>query len=214
MRLPDREIVRRLASTNDDERIIITPLLFPEDQIGSATIDVHLGTEFLILDTSKSDSFDPLMNEKDFTEIVTNSRRTKRLSHKKPFILHPGELVLASTLEWIRVPVDLVARLDGRSRWGRLGLKVHSTAGDIQPGSYGVVVFELHTDGGVPFKLYPGMRIAQLRFYTMLNKPTESYERKTEKKRATFQGQLGPSIGVYPTDVELQILRRAAQTRD
>lgn len=209
MRLPDKEIVRRLATADLDKRIIITPLLFPEDQIGSAGIDLHLGTEFLVLDTSKAVSFNPLMSPSDFRGIVMSSRRTKRLSPKTPFILHPGELVLASTLEWLRVPEDLVAILDGRSRWARLGLKVHSTAGDIQPGSFGMVVFELQTDGGVPFFLYPGMRVAQLRFYTMLETPAESYA--TEKRRGvSFQGQLGPSIGAYPDDIELERLRAAS----
>lgn len=199
-----------MVSTNPDERLIITPLLSLEDQISSAAIDVHLGTEFRVLDTSRAVSFDPLMSKEKFQQLVRDARRTKRLSPDLSFILHPGDLVLASTLEWIRIPEDVVARLDGRSRWARLGLKVHSTAGDIQPGSPGVVVFELQTDGRVPFELYPGMRIAQLHFYKLLKKPTESYRVKVA---AHFRGQLGPSLGPYPDDYELKVLRKLRDLR-
>ena len=207
MRLPDKEILRRLVSLTAPERIIITPLLFPKEQINSAAIDVHLGTEVFILDTSRTVSFDPLMSKEEFRQLARDARRTKKLSPKDSFILHPGDLVLASTLEWIKIPEDLVARLDGRSRWGRVGLKVHSTAGDIQPGSYGVVVFELQTDGRVSFELYPGLRIAQLRFYKMLDKPALPYPNKVEGT-GPFRAQLGPSLGPFPDDRELRILRR------
>jgi dCTP deaminase len=207
MRIPDKEIVKRLASTDPKTRIIISPLMFPADQISAAAIDLHLGTEFWILDTSSVECFDPRMTDKEFRALVRSARKAKSLTPENFFILHPRELVLASTLEWIRIPEDLVGRLDGRSRWARLGIKVHSTAGDIQPGSFGVIVFELQTDGGVPFKLYPGMRIAQLSFYLLSERPAEAY---CDKSTAHLQGQLGPSLGPYPDDIELDILRRAA----
>ena len=205
MRLADKNIIERLASTNGSWRLIITPMLFAEHQIGPSSIDVHLGTEYCLIDTSTVVTFDPIMSLEDFSWIARNARTTKRLSPEMPFILHPGELVLASTLEWIRIPSDLVARLDGRSRWARLGLKVHSTAGDVQPGSYGVVVFELENDGGVPFKLYTGMRVAQLSFDETKGSVAQPYG---QKRRRRLQGQLGPSIGPYPDDEELKIIRR------
>ena len=207
MRLTDKGIIRRLAYDDPKERIVIIPLLFPYAQLGSVAIDVHLGTEFRILEPSAEECFDPKMSELKFRHFSRSSRKTRKSHPNQAFILHPNELVLASTLEWVRVPENLVARLDGRSSWARLGLTVHFTAGDIQPGSYGMITFELQTDGGVPFKLYPGMRIAQLQFYTLEDVPAESYKMKG---KARFRGQLGPSMGPYPDDLELEILRDAS----
>src|SRR6185503_11268579 len=109
-------------------------------------------------------NFDPLMSQQEYEEWLRHLRMVNRYSVAESFILHPWQFALARTLEFISVPRDLVGRIDGRSSWARQGLVVHSTAGDIHPGSKGFVVFELMNSGPVPIVLYPGLAIAQVTF--------------------------------------------------
>jgi dCTP deaminase len=101
----------------------------------------------------------------DLTELV-------EIGDGRAFILHPGEFVLGATLERISLPDDLVARLDGKSSLGRLGLQVHSTAGLADPGFTGQITLELSNMTRLPISLYPGMRVAQLVFEMLSTPPT------------------------------------------
>lgn len=103
--------------------------------------------------------------------------------------LEPGAFLLASTLEVLRIPTDLVARLDGRSSWGRLGLMVHSTAGFIDPGFEGQVTLELFNVGGAPIRITEGCRIGQVSFHQMTGPASSPYPREGSK----YQGQRGPT---------------------
>ncbi|KAF0144540.1 MAG: dCTP deaminase [Nitrospirae bacterium] len=200
-RLNDNEIMQRLMHNVWDKKIIITPLISLKDQLGSNSLDLRLGTEFIVTERPNYTHIDPLDAKIEEQEI--KFRLIKRLSPLKPFILHPREFALGSTLEYIKIPNDLVGHLEGRSTWARMGTLVHLTAGLIHPGSAGTITFELLNAGDVPIKLYPGIRIAQLVFYT-LNEPLKSYEIKFGAK---YSGNLRVSKPIYWNDMEIDILR-------
>src|SRR5947207_1644451 len=166
MRLSDVKIVERLTHRDQKKQIVITPMLNALQQIGPSSVDVHLGTQFMVVAHSDRLDFDPLMSPSEYNEWLRHLRLVNRYSVLERFILHPFQFALGRTLEFISVPRDIVARIDGRSSWARQGLVVHSTAGDIHPGTRGFVVFELMNYGPVPIVLYPGLAIAQVRFET------------------------------------------------
>ncbi|MEE9198967.1 MAG: dCTP deaminase, partial [Dehalococcoidia bacterium] len=130
MVLSDRTIKEELAK----KRIVIDPL-DPVD-IQPASVDVHLDRQLLVFRNSRRPFIDVRQDVEDLTELQT-------IEEDRPFILHPGEFVLASTLEQIVLPDDIVARLEGKSSLGRIGLLIHSTAGYVDPGWKGHLTLEL-----------------------------------------------------------------------
>lgn len=177
MLLQDRAIIERLLEEDDDRRIVITPLINPKEQIGPSSIDVRLGGSFRIPATSHLGAIDP-----DCKDDVASYTTAVEIGHREQFYLHPGEFVLAATLEYIRVPRDLACRIEGRSSWGRLGLLVHATAGFVDPGFSGNLTFELFNAGRLPVKLQPGMRMAQLCFFELEDVPFVAYDQRPESK--------------------------------
>ena len=114
----------------------------------------------------------------------------------KPFILHPGEFVLGTTLERLTLPDDIVARIEGKSSLGRLGLLIHATAGFVDPGwSNGQITLELSNVAPLPIRLWPGMKIAQLSFMRM-DAPAERPYGHPELG-SKYQGQKGPTPSRY-----------------
>jgi dCTP deaminase len=124
----------------------------------------------------------------DLTEVV-------EVKGEDPFILHPGEFVLGATRERIRLPEDLVARLEGKSSLGRLGLLIHSTAGYVDPGWNGYLTLELSNVANLPITIYPGMKIGQISFFR-LSTPAERPYGSTET-RSKYQGQRGPTASRF-----------------
>jgi dCTP deaminase len=189
MVLSDKEIMKELLKGE----LKITPLTNAQKQIGSSSIDIRLGTEFRYLKIVKQTHFDLTGN---IDEIEGQINRYSEIVHVKPlepFILHPGDFVLASTLEYIVIPRYLTARLEGRSTWGRVGLQIHSTAGFVDPGFQGSLTFELNNLGKLPLPLYPGIRISQLSFHkidgamTMYSdKEGSGFSNVTRTKSSTF----------------------------
>ena len=112
-----------------------------------------------------------------------------------PFILHPGEFVLGSTLERVAVPNDLVARLEGKSSLGRLGLLIHSTAGFVDAGFDGQLTLELSNVASLPITLYPGMKIGQISFQQMTTEADNPYGSNALKSK--YHGQRGPMPSRY-----------------
>ena len=133
------------------------------------------------------------MTKLDDWEINKTFRRTKRVNPLKPFVLHPGEQILGSTLEYIRLPNNIFALLSGRSSWSRQGLAVHSTADFLHPNTRGSVTFELKNNGPVPIKLYSGMRVAQLCFF-QLNRDYNN--NKSCCKKPSYINNFRPEIGL------------------
>ena len=124
----------------------------------------------------------------DLTELV-------EVADGESFMLHPGEFVLGSTLERVAVPTDLVARVEGKSSLGRLGLVIHSTAGFIDAGFDGHVTLELANLANLPITLYPGMKIGQISFIKMTSPAEKPYG--SGAKGSKYQGQRGPTPSRY-----------------
>jgi dCTP deaminase len=131
---------------------------------------------------------DPAEQQDDLTELVETP-------DKSPFVLHPGEFVLGSTLERVRLPDDLVARLDGKSSLGRLGLLIHSTAGFIDPGWDGHVTLELSNVAKLPITIYPEMKIGQISFMQMTEPAHTPYG--AGELGSKYKGQEGPTASRY-----------------
>lgn len=180
MVLSDRDIRKALAAG----RIVITPKPNLATQLGSCSIDLRLGRRFRVFNYSKHayiDPSNPRFAHDMMTEIVVGDA--------EPFILQPGDFVLATTIESFTLPNDLLARLEGRSSLGRLGIVVHSTASVFEPGWNGVVVMELGNLGRMPIMLYPGMRVCALTFEELTSHAQVPYNKK---KSAKYVGQTSP----------------------
>jgi dCTP deaminase len=125
---------------------------------------------------------------RDLTELV-------EVAEGEPFILHPGEFVLGSTLERVAIPDDMVARLEGKSSLGRLGLLIHSTAGYVDPGWDGYLTLELSNVANLPITVYPGMKIGQISFFRLTTAAQAPYGSKGT--RSKYQGQRGPTASRF-----------------
>ena len=166
--------------------IVIDPLA--EDAIQPSSVDLHVDRFFRVFRNDTTPFIDPKRPQDDLTEMV-------EVDDGKAFILHPGEFVLGSTLERIRLPDDLVARLEGKSSLGRLGLLIHSTAGFIDPGWDGHVTLELSNVANLPITIYPGMKIGQVSFMQMTEPATTPYG--SEAIGSKYKGQRGPTASRY-----------------
>ena len=192
MILSDRDIKARLEKGD----LVVDPITDWDLQLQPASLDVRLGTEFAMYQLPHLPCIDP--RDKENIDAVT---MPVELPEGEPFVLHPGEFVyrptrcmpvelpaLAHTAEYIKIPSDLVARVEGRSRLGRLAIVVHATAGFIDPGFEGTITLELSNLGRAAVKLYPGMRIGQLVFHTMTSPAERPYGSGRGSK---YQGQRG-----------------------
>lgn len=158
--LSKSEIIVWMEKSKLDERLIVTPLLDPQESISAGSIDVRLGNQFILM---KRESF-PLLDIAD-SESGTNQieRYQERLikPYGEKFILHPRQLVIGSTLEYIQLPPELMCYVIGKSTWGRMGLII-ATATKVDPGFRGCITLEIINEGEIPLVLYPGIPIAQL----------------------------------------------------
>jgi dCTP deaminase len=133
----ESQILARLVHPDPEKRLTITPLIAPEEQFGPTSLDLRLGTDFQVMRRSNYTHVDPLADPVQLQQEMHELWEWVHVPVGEPFVLHPGEFALASTLEHIRIPLDLSARLEGRSTWGRLGLQIHATAGFVDPGFSG-----------------------------------------------------------------------------
>jgi dCTP deaminase len=179
--LSDRTIRRLIA----EGRIAIDP--FDESLVQPSSVDVRVDRYFRVFHNARYPFIDVRQPQEDLTELVEVD--------SEPFILHPGEFVLGSTLERIRLPDDLVARLEGKSSLGRLGLLIHSTAGFIDPGWDGHVTLELSNVANLPITIYRGMKIGQISF-VQLSEPAEA-PYGSGGLGSKYQGQKGPTPSRY-----------------
>ncbi|MBW3578778.1 MAG: dCTP deaminase [Actinobacteria bacterium] len=194
--LTDYHLVRRLTHAGRDRRLVIRPLM-DYGQVGGTTVDLRLGTEWEVLRTSRFESLNPGADPNTIRSLLDASVEEFRLTtgQKQDVILHPGELLLALTLEYLHLPNDLWGNLEGRSTWARLGLQVHATAGMIDAGFKGYITLELQNTGRLPLVLSPGLRVAQIAFFPVRDvvlpyedKPTAAYSAQT-KARTAFPRQ-------------------------
>ena len=167
-------------------RIVIEPLA--EGSVQPSSVDLHCDRLFRVFRNDTTPFIDPKQRQEDLTELV-------EVKEAGAFILHPGEFVLGSTLERVALPTDLVARLEGKSSLGRLGLLIHSTAGFVDAGWDGHLTLELSNVANLPIALYPGMRIGQISFLRMTTPADVPYGGPTTGSK--YQGQRGPTPSRY-----------------
>ncbi len=182
MILSDRTIREELAAG----RIVIDPL--DESCIQPSSIDLTLDPRFLVFRNHTRGIIDVKEDLSDLTEMV-------EVPEGEPFILHPGEFVLGATFERIAVPDDLVARLEGKSSLGRLGLLIHSTAGYVDAGFDGQITLELSNVANLPITLYPRMKIGQVSFLRMTTPADVPYG--SGSLGSKYKGQAGPTPSQY-----------------
>lgn len=182
MVLSDRTIKEELKKG----RIVIDPM--DENDIQPSSVDVHLDNKFRVFRNHGYAFIDVRKPMGDLTELV-------EIQDDVPFILHPGEFALGSTVEKITLPDDLVARLEGKSSLGRLGLLIHSTAGYIDPGWSGNITLELSNVANLPITLYYNMRIGQISFVQMTTPVDNPYG--SAKLGSKYQGQTVPTESKY-----------------
>ena len=178
MVLSDRSIKQQMAAG----RIVVDPC-DPTD-IQPSSVDLHLGPRFRVFRNSRYPYIDPMVEQDGLMDMV-------EATTGQPFVLHPGEFVLAATVERIELPDDIVARLEGKSSLGRLGLLIHSTAGYVDPGWIGTLTLELSNVANLPIVLTPGMLIGQISFMQMSTPVDRPYG--SAGLGSKYQGQIEPT---------------------
>jgi dCTP deaminase len=185
--LSDRDILAAIA----DGRVGIEP--FDPADVQPSSVDLHVDRFFRTFHNARHPYIDVKRPMEDLTELV-------EVSAEEAFILHPGEFVLGSTKEYVRLPDDLVARLEGKSSLGRLGLLIHSTAGYVDPGFEGHLTLELSNVANLPITIYPGMRIGQISFFVLSSPAQSPYG--SQRIGSKYQGQRGPTASRYHENFE------------
>lgn len=163
-------------------RVVIDP--FDVDMVQPSSVDLRCDYSFRVFENHRHSLIDPKAPQEDLTSLV-------EATEAEPFILHPGEFVLGATLETVGLADDVVARLEGKSSLGRLGLLIHSTAGFIDPGFKGQVTLELSNVANLPIAIYPGMKIGQVSFYELTTPAEHPYG--SSEAGSKYQGQTGPT---------------------
>ena len=182
---------RTIKEAIDAGRIEIDP--FEESFIQPSSVDLRCDSSFRVFENHKYSKIDPRSVQDDLTSEVV-------VTPDDAFILHPGEFVLGATLERVRLGDDIVARLEGKSSLGRLGLLIHSTAGFVDPGFDGYLTLELSNVANLPIAIYPGMRIGQISFYQMTTDADHPYG--SQEAGSKYQGQRGPTPSRSHIDFE------------
>jgi dCTP deaminase len=168
-------------------RIRIDP--WEQALVQPASVDLRLGDSFRVFHNHRASAIDLRDPPSGLTEEVV-------LSAEESFVIHPGEFCLGRTLEWIELPDDIVARIEGKSSIGRLGLIVHATAGFCDPGWKGTLTLELNNLTRIPIKLYPGLQIAQLSFMALDRPALRPYG--SPELGSHYQGQRAATESRYP----------------
>ena len=180
----------------EEGKIVIDPLK-DEQQIQPSSVDMRLGDEFKVFKVIRKPYIDP-KDEEDIAEYMESST----VPEGEAFIIHPNEFALATTQEYVKVPDDLVAIVEGRSSMGRLGVTMHVTAGYVDPGFEGRITLEISNIGAMPVALYPGQRVCQLVFETMTTPAELPYGHP--KRNSKYMKQLKPESSRVKLDYELK----------
>ncbi|MDR3222226.1 MAG: dCTP deaminase [Methanobrevibacter sp.] len=191
--LSDKDIKKYLNS----KKIIIEPLKDFEKQIQPSSVDLRIGNEFKSFKIVKKPFIDP----KDSIDL-SSYMESINIPDGDSFIIHPNEFALATTHEAVKIPNDLVARVEGRSSIGRLGVTMHVTAGYIDPGFEGRITLEISNIGKMPVALYPGQRVCQIVFETMTSPSEKPYGHP--QRDSKYMGQISPESSRIKLDYELK----------
>ncbi len=182
MVLSDRSIREAL----EQGRVGIDP--YEDSLLQPSSVDLRIAPSFRVFHNNRYPFIDVRERQEGLTELV-------EVEGDEPFILHPGEFVLGATWERVRLADDLVARLEGKSSLGRLGLLIHSTAGFIDPGFDGHITLELSNVATLPIAIYPQMKIGQISFLQMTTAADEPYG--SAGLGSKYQGQREPTESAY-----------------
>ncbi|MBA2427785.1 MAG: dCTP deaminase [Actinobacteria bacterium] len=182
MILSDRDIRQAIGAGH----IGIDP--FDEADLQPSSVDLHVDCFFRTFHSARHPYIDVKKSMEDLTELT-------EVTDGDAFILHPSEFALGSTSEVVKLPDDLVARLEGKSSLGRLGLLIHSTAGYVDPGFEGHLTLELSNAANLPITIYPGMAIGQISFFKLTSAAEHPYG--SDGTRSKYQGQRGPTPSRY-----------------
>src|SRR3954465_3560090 len=180
--LSDGTILRLVS----EGRIRIDP--WDPGMVQPASVDLRLGNTFRVFHNHRAAAI-------DLAQPPTNLPEQLSITAHEPFVIHPGEFCLGRTLEWVELPDDVVARIEGKSSLGRLGLIVHATAGFVDPGWKGTLTLELNNLTRVPIKLYPGLLIAQLSFMALDRAAERPYG--SAELGSHYQGQVAATESRY-----------------
>lgn len=191
--LSDQDIIKYL----NEGKITIEPLEDPARQIQPSSVDLRIGNEFKGFRIIRKPCIDPL--DKSDLESYMESFH---LDKGEAFIIHPGEFALATTYEAVKLPDNLVARVEGRSSMGRLGITMHVTAGYIDPGFEGKITLEISNIGKMPVALYTGQRVCQIVFETMTSPSLRPYGHP--ERDSKYMGQDKPVTSKIKQDYEIR----------
>jgi dCTP deaminase len=194
MILSDRDILQALR----DKRIRISPEPDLERQLGSCSVDFRLGSTFMVFEHSRFSYIDPR-----HPQSIGEAMRTIIVPDGEPFIMQAGDFALASTMESLELPDDLLGRLEGRSSIARLGITVHSTAAVFEPGWQGTATMELSNLGRMAVALYPGMRICSFTFEQLTSPAMVPYRMKKGNK---YAGQSDPKASRLAEEIGFRLL--------
>jgi dCTP deaminase len=185
-------------------KLVITPILNAAQQIPdhAAAVDLRLGPQFIVAKRSHFSEIDA--RDADALSTVYQSQEHFDVGMEGEIVIHPQQFLLAATLEYLRVPMDLTGSVIGRSSWGRIGLII-ATATAVHPGFTGCLTLELQNLGDTPIVLHPGTRIAQIAFYQVGADPNVVPERVF---RAKYVAAIGPEISRLGNDADWQIINR------
>ena len=185
-----------IRSALESGRIRISPQPDLDSHLGSCSIDFRLGNTFMVFEHSRHSYIDPRQ-----PQSIGEAMRTIEIADDEAFIMQAGDFALASTMESLELPDDLLGRLEGRSSIARLGITVHSTAAVFEPGWVGTATMELSNLGRMAVALYPGMRICSFTFQQLTSPATVPYSRKINAK---YAGQLDPKASRLAEELAAQ----------
>lgn len=192
--LTDQEIYSILK----DDSLKVIPIMNLKEQLGSTSLDIRLGTSFQLFYQTKYGIVD-FSNEQSLNSAEFNSNLID-LDYLEFITISPGQFILGHTMEYVKLPETIAAEIEGRSSFARLGIEIHMTAGFIDPGFEGVITLEIYNAGPNPVKLYPGVRIGQLKFIP-INRPLKPYNKKHAAK---YKGLLSHHTSMQFKDYEIK----------
>lgn len=191
--LVDFQIVNLLL----ERKLYVVPIFSLSQQLGSTSLDIRLGTSFQVFSPNEYGVID--FADPNTVESSINNSKKEDLDYLKSIILMPNQFILGHSMEYLKLPDYVSARLEGRSSFARLGIQIHMTAGSIDPGFEGVLTYEIYNAGHSPVKLYPGLRIGQL-IFSIVSEPIHSY---STKHSAKYNGLLEHHFSLQGRDYEI-----------
>lgn len=208
--MPSKDEIRRRLNMDGSspEKLVVTPLINPDKQIEDGTIDLRLSTEFVVAKRSKFATLDPMDEKGNMDSRILEYQEKTYVRIGEKLILHPQQFALGATFEYVKMPVDFIGYVLGRSSWGRLGLLI-ATATVVHPSYAGIITLELTNLGDTPITLYPGTRIAQLALHQVSMTDDERHKKLEEsrKSKTKYKASVTPIFSKVHQDSEWSMIK-------